>query len=42
MSTPFRCHWNESGGLPLAVTLNVTDRPMVTDWLVGCVVIVGA
>jgi hypothetical protein len=42
MSVPLRCHWYESGAVPLAATVNVAGRPALTVWFVGCVVIVGA
>src|SRR5258705_3241556 len=42
MFTPFFCHWQASGAVPAAVTVNVAVCPAVTVWFAGCVVIVGA
>ena len=42
MSTPFRCHWYESGGVPLAATVKVADPPAETVRLDGWVVMLGA
>src|SRR6266446_1820068 len=42
MFTPFFRHWQFSGAVPVATTVNVAVCPAVTVWLPGCVVIVGA
>jgi hypothetical protein len=36
------CHWKVGAGVPLAAAVNVTEAPVTTVWLAGCVVIVGA
>ena len=42
MSVPPFFHWIVGVGLPETATVNVTLAPVVTDWLVGCVVNAGA
>jgi len=37
----FQRHWKLVGGVPEAVTRNVTLAPKLTDWLRGCEVMVG-
>jgi hypothetical protein len=42
MFAPFFRHWKVGAGVPLAAAVNVTEAPVTTVWLAGCVVIVGA
>ena len=39
-STPFFCHWYDSGGVPVAVTVSVKESPEHGDWAAGCDTIV--
>jgi hypothetical protein len=42
MAVPFLLHWYVKGDVPDAATVNDAVFPAITDWLAGCVVIVGA
>jgi len=42
MAVPLNCHWYVGAGVPLAPAVKVTEAPVNTVWLAGCVVITGA
>jgi hypothetical protein len=42
IAAPFLLHWYVMGDVPLAATVNNAVFPTITDWLAGCVMIVGA